>query len=182
MTIIVEVSGASEQMLHELAAQSGLTVAEYIQALVDAGPGTSAGTAPGTSPQRVIVSGLLDELNASRRTFRLRMASGQSLRGILPTGDPAAYAGLFTRKVTVDGWAVFASLEAPPIIHAAKLREASDRDVVWEQVPRPRPRLGEALAPRDEPPPGSNGSHFVPGQWPGDETDEELLAALKAMD
>jgi hypothetical protein len=34
------------------------------------------------------------------------------------------------------------------------------------------------LKPRTPPPPGSNGMDQVIGQWPGEETDEEIRAAL----
>ena len=37
------------------------------------------------------------------------------------------------------------------------------------------------LKPRLQPPPGKTPMEIIVGQWPGDETDEELLAALKAM-
>jgi hypothetical protein len=51
-------------------------------------------------------------------------------------------------------------------------------------------RLGRAhreslteLRPRIEPPPGSNGMEYVFGNWPGgDETDEQILAALEAIE
>jgi hypothetical protein len=46
---------------------------------------------------------------------------------------------------------------------------------------RTRPQTLEDLKPRIPPPPGSNGLALVFGQWPGDETAEDLLAALKEM-
>ena len=44
------------------------------------------------------------------------------------------------------------------------------------------PQSLDELRPQVPPPPGMTGLQFVEGKWPGDETDAELLAALKAMD
>ncbi len=45
------------------------------------------------------------------------------------------------------------------------------------------PQSLDELKPRVQPPPGKTIRDMLPREpWPGDETDEELLAALKAMD
>lgn len=46
---------------------------------------------------------------------------------------------------------------------------------------RPVPQSLDELKPRRQPPPGKTVMDMLVGQWPGDETDEELQAALKAM-
>jgi hypothetical protein len=52
-----------------------------------------------------------------------------------------------------------------------------------EQAPRPRSRSLAELHPRIPPAPGGNGMDRVFGNWPGgDETDEEILAALEAIE
>lgn len=43
------------------------------------------------------------------------------------------------------------------------------------------PQSLDELKPRRLPPPGKTAMQMIVGQWPGDETDEELQAALKAM-
>ncbi len=43
------------------------------------------------------------------------------------------------------------------------------------------PQSLEELKPRIPPPPGMTAMQFIRGQWPGDETEEELLASLKEM-
>ena len=43
------------------------------------------------------------------------------------------------------------------------------------------PQSLDEIKPRRLPPPGKTAMQMVVGQWPGDETDEELQAALKAM-
>ena len=46
---------------------------------------------------------------------------------------------------------------------------------------RPIPQSLSEIKPRRLPPLGKTAMEMVIGQWPGDETDEELQAALKAM-
>ena len=43
------------------------------------------------------------------------------------------------------------------------------------------PQTLDEIKPRRLPPPGKTAMQMIVGQWPGDETDEELQAALKAM-
>ena len=43
------------------------------------------------------------------------------------------------------------------------------------------PQSLEELKPRVKLPPGVTAMQFIRGQWPGDETEEELLATLKTM-
>ena len=42
------------------------------------------------------------------------------------------------------------------------------------------PQSLDEIKPRRLPPPGKTAMQMIVGQWPGDETDEELQAALKA--
>lgn len=46
---------------------------------------------------------------------------------------------------------------------------------------RPRPKSLSDLKPRIPSPPGTNGLAQIVGQWPGDETDEEVERALEEM-
>ncbi len=43
------------------------------------------------------------------------------------------------------------------------------------------PQSLDELKPRVPPPPGMTAMEFIRGKWPGDETEEELLATLKEM-
>ncbi len=68
---------------------------------------------------------------------------------------------------------------------AADIEKESGRDVKW--IPGVNdhrvPQSLEELRPRVLPPPGKTIRDMLPTEpWPGEETDEELLAALKAMD
>jgi hypothetical protein len=130
----------------------------------------------------VLVTGKLDQLTASKRAFRLLLPSRESLRGVLPPGDAEQFAPLLGKKVLVDGVARFRRSRKVASITARYLRAATEKDALWERAPKPRPRTLADLQPGIPPPSGSNGMEFVFGQWPADETTEELLAALKAID
>ena len=60
----------------------------------------------------------------------------------------------------------------------ARLEEAANtRQTTESRVPQ---SLGE-LRPRQQPAPGKTAMQMIQGQWPGEETTEELLAQLKAL-
>lgn len=101
--------------------------------------------------------------------------------GLLPPGGPDAFAPLFGERVVVDGEARFRPSGAVSTLLASLIQAATPADAGWERVPRPRPRSLEDLKPRTAAPPGTNRMERVFGHWPGDETEEELLAALEKM-
>lgn len=65
----------------------------------------------------------------------------------------------------------------------ADIENESGKDVKW--IPGVNdyrvPQSLEELKPLVPPPPGMTAMQFIEGKWPGDETEEELLATLKAM-
>lgn len=66
---------------------------------------------------------------------------------------------------------------------AADIERESGKNVKW--IPGVNdyrvPQSLEEIGPRVPPPPGMTAMQFIRGQWPGDETEEELLATLKEM-
>ena len=67
-------------------------------------------------------------------------------------------------------------------VEALKLQIARMHDT-WEARPNVYriPQSLDELKPRREPPPGKTAMEMIQGQWPGEETTEELLAQLKAL-
>lgn len=55
-------------------------------------------------------------------------------------------------------------------------------DAVWERAPRLRASSVTDLQPKQTPRAGSNGMEHVFGHWPGEESDEEVQAALEALE
>ena len=87
------------------------------------------------------------------------------------------------------------TLELTPEMEAALKEEAARQGVTPEELAKQAmmetliaglkdrriPQSLDELKPRRLPPPGKTVWDMIVGQWPGDETDEELQAALKAM-
>jgi hypothetical protein len=164
----VEFDGAMSPENSIRVTRAGLTVVEQLR---DETPPS----------QRVIVTGRLEPWAPGGRGFFLKLASGESLLGLLPSQDPGAFASLFGERVVVDGEARFRPSGAVSVLLASHVQAATPADAGWERVPRPRPRALEDLKPRTPVPPGTNRMERVFGHWPGDETEEELLAALEKM-
>lgn len=81
----------------------------------------------------------------------------------------------------MDGEATFRPSGAVSQLIASHIQLATPANDVWEQAPRPRPRSMEEIKPRKPSPPGLSLIDRVFGKWPGDETSEELLAALERI-
>ena len=133
------------------------------------------------APQRTIVTGYLDELKHSKRAFSLILSEGRSLKGLLPPGDPSAYANLWGKRVVVDGEATFKPSREVSLILAVSIGLATDTDKAWERAPVPHLMSLDELKPRIAPRPGTSGMDQVFGRWPGDETNEEIARALSEI-
>lgn len=59
--------------------------------------------------------------------------------------------------------------------------EAVMARLIAELKHRPVPQSLDEIKPRRLPPPGKTAMQMVVGQWPGDETDEEIRAALEEL-
>ena len=128
-----------------------------------------------------IVSGFLEQLTFSKQTFKLRIAGGITLRGILPRIDPSNYAHLWGKKVTIEGEIHFRPSGAVSLIAADHIQAATEGDSLWEHAPRPRPRSLSDLAPRNPLPHGQSGFARIFGRLPEDETNEDTEASLQEI-
>jgi len=131
--------------------------------------------------QKTIVSGTLDELAGSRRSFIVQLSNYKQVRGILPSGDLADFARLFNRKVVVDGEAVFRPSGQLAHVVANAIHAATDQDVVWETIPKPAAISADAIRVRSRLVHESNHLALIRDKWPGDESEEDVLRALEAI-
>ena len=146
-------------------------------ALVDAAESLHTNT---PLPQRVRVVGRLDMLRASTQSFGLLLDDGQEIRGVLTEGDVAAVTPLLGQRVLVLGEAVFRASGRPLRIDAEDVLPAEDVGGFFSKLPEPKRRRLEIREPaRGQQ--GKRGLVAVVGKWPGDETDEQVLAALKEL-
>jgi hypothetical protein len=127
------------------------------------------------APRQVRVVGKLDMVRHSTRSFGLLLENGEEVRGVLQEGDPALLLAYFGRTINVFGKAVYRPSGSLLRIDAQELVDSAEGKSAFGSIPaalssKPRPdkRLQNTKA--------GVGAFF--GTWPGDETDEELLAAL----
>ena len=69
-------------------------------------------------------------------------------------------------------------------IYAALAYYYAHQEEMDAEMERQRAEVERALRklkPKNPPPPGSNGMDQIIGQWPGDETEEEVMEALERL-
>jgi len=133
------------------------------------------------APQRVRVAGRLEAIRYSDCRFTLLLASGAELAGTATELGQDLLRNLFGRAVVVTGMAVFRPSGRPLRIEADTLELASERDTrLWSQPPKPL--LGPSpMAQIREDQRGKGGLGALLGRWPGDESDEQVAAALESL-
>lgn len=134
-----------------------------------------------TPPSKVIrLTGTLDTISASRTDIVLVLATGETVSARLERHDGATLKELFSTKVVVSGIGHFRPSGRLLVIDVEHLSKAGDKDTLWEAVPA-APITRETpvahLLPQDE----TSGVSALFDTWPGDETDEDLQSALKAL-
>jgi hypothetical protein len=126
-------------------------------------------------PRQIRIVGKLDMVRHSTRSFGLVLDRGEEVHGVLQEGDPELLKKFFGREITVFGKAIYRPsgtllrIDAQEILDTAAGREA------FSTVPE-----AFSKAPRVERRPQTNRTGVAAffGIWPGEETDEELLATL----
>jgi len=131
-------------------------------------------------PQQARVSGTLDMIRASTRTFALILDAGKEAKGVLLSGDMDRLRQLFRQRVVVLGKAVYRASGRLLRIDAYEMREASQEDAFFSTVPRPvTPALDVRRVLREQS--HKKGVASIFGKWPGDETDEQIDQALREL-
>ena len=131
-------------------------------------------------PQRTRVSGTLDTIRHSDRMFTLLVEGGQAVQGIAEGVAAEQLAGLFGESVVVSGTAVFRPSSGLLRIEAEAIDAAGSDAAVWARVPAPLFRVMDAANLREPQGPRS-GVNAIIGRWPGEESDEEIAAALREL-
>src|SRR5262249_10076604 len=133
------------------------------------------------APQRARVAGTLDLLRHSNRMFALILASGETLRGTV--ADPVDFlelGHLLGQQVIVSGVAYFRASGRVLRVEAEQVVLAGQDASVWAGTPRPLLLPLEPRALRSVQGPRS-GVAAIFGAWPGDESDEDVEAALRDL-
>ncbi|WP_165234369.1 hypothetical protein [Aquisphaera insulae] len=131
-------------------------------------------------PQAALIMGTLDMIRASTQAFGLRIADGREVACTYSGTDVTELSPLLSLPVLVTGRAVFRTSGGLLRMEADHVRLANDSDAFFARLPRPNGatfNLGRVLHEQRH----KRGVAAILGQWPGDETDEELQAWLKEM-
>ena len=127
------------------------------------------------SPRQIRVVGKLDMVRHSTRSFALQLSDGQEVRGVLSDGDPGLLQQHFGKEITIFGKAIYRPSGSLLRIDAQEIVDTVEGRSAFSAVPPAlthRPKLDRKIqTPK-------NGVSVFFGIWPGNETDEELLAAL----
>ena len=132
-------------------------------------------------PQRVRLVGRLDMIRASTQAFALLLDDGSEVRGVLSDGEVSSLASLVGHRVLCLGQAVYRPSGKLLRVESDSVAATTDSNAFFSVAPksaRRRPNLRELFDEQKS----KSGIRAIIGQWPGDETDEEILAALRDMD
>jgi len=128
-------------------------------------------------PRKVVVSGTLDVLRFSKRSFVLEVRGGRKIRGFYSPSD-LSVSRFFGQEVVVDAEAVFRPSGDVASITALQIRRAQQGDEIWQVAPKAEPRSLDELQPRLHVAGGGSAFARIFGSWPGDESDEEIEEML----
>ena len=131
-------------------------------------------------PNPVRVTGVLDATSTSGTEITLRLPDGAPVPCRLEQPDHNVLRDLSGKRVVVSGMARFRASGKLIRVEVEYIGLARKTDAMWEKLPAPRPGPGAPVF-RPEPQDEHTGVNAIFGIWPGDETEEELLAALKEI-
>lgn len=131
-------------------------------------------------PRRVRVAGTLDMIRVSDRAFELVLDRGDRLRAVWAGEKVVALAEYLTRSVVVEGDAIFRPSGSLLRLDVTAITPATSGDAIFGKLPTP---LGRSLSPAltRQRQTETTGVNAIWGRWPGDESEEELLAAMEEL-
>lgn len=129
------------------------------------------------SPRKVRIAGKLDMIRDSDSVFNLILDTGERLRAVWTGGDTEKLADFFKQQIVIGGTAIFRPSGAVLRVDADAIDVAGAKDGFFSTMPQPSSRkiVTKQLKKRN------SGMAAIFGKWPGNESEEELLSALKDM-
>jgi hypothetical protein len=131
--------------------------------------------------RQVIVAGKLDALRHSYRVFRLVLETGAHVQGVIGEGiNLKQLATLWGQPARVEGVAKFRPSGSLLRIDAERIEAVSGDVSLWSRMPTPLLReldTRKLVVPQGP----RSGIAAIWGQWPGDESDDELREALAEL-
>jgi hypothetical protein len=129
-------------------------------------------------PQAARVTGTLDTVSASRSDVVLTLEDGTRVRGRMEEHDLEALRSLLGKEVVVSGMAHYQPSGRLLLVDVEALDVARPEDRIFKTAPVARKQKVVIEPPG---PSETSGVAAFFGTWPGDETDAELLEALRAI-
>lgn len=136
------------------------------------------GCTPAASRVRIV--GTLDMIRVSTQSFGLRLDGGEEVRGVLPDGTIEEVKQLLNRRVLLLGKAVYRASGRLLRVDAESVTLGENEPALWSKMPQPGSsridpsRLRKPQGPR-------SGMAAIMGRWPGDESDDDITAALEKL-
>lgn len=131
-------------------------------------------------PQRVRIAGALDKIEASTQRFALLLDSGERVSGVFPGELADRMAELWRTRVLVMGKAVYRASGRLLRVEADDIQPGESAPSMFSEAPLPgNARLDPGRLRRTQGP--RSGMAAIMGEWPGDETDEDIEAALEQL-
>ena len=132
------------------------------------------------TPQRVRLVGKLDGLEASTQRFSLLLDSEERVAGVYPEEISDRLRELWRERVLVLGTSVFRASGNLLRVEAESIDDGADASSLFSTPPI---ASSSRLDPnRLRKPQGArSGMAAIMGRWPGDETEEEIEAALERI-
>jgi hypothetical protein len=116
----------------------------------------------------------------SRQGFILKLDDGTDVRGLLVEGDSSDLKDLLNQRVVVHGRAVYRPSGRSLRLDAELVEAGPDESAFWSRIPAAKGRKLDLQSLRQPQTPQSGFANLI-GKWPRDETEEEILDALKRM-
>ena len=132
------------------------------------------------APQRIRLVGQLDGIEASTQRLSLLLDGGEKVVGVFADDQIDAMQQLWRKRVLVLGTAIYRASGRLLRIDAEVVKPGEDEASVFTRLPTPSQakldlsRLRKPQGPR-------SGMAAIMGQWPGDESDEEVQLALERL-
>jgi hypothetical protein len=131
--------------------------------------------------RRVRVRGTLDMIRFRTRVFGIMLAGGHHVRCVLLYGEMGLLNEFISKEILVEGTAVYRRSGQVRRIDVEAFMDGKGEPDIWSTIPPPLSRKLKLGSLRAKQRPGSGVSAFF-GEWPGDETEEELLHAIRELD
>ena len=136
-------------------------------------------------PTRARLVGILDMVRISTRNFTLTLDGDSEINGVFNVGNIDEARQLLSTRVLVQGRIVYRSSGRPLRLVADSIEPTTDESGIWSRLPEPvahstRMSIADHNSLRITQT-STTGMNAIVGEWPGDETDEEIAQALEMI-